>query len=91
MGNYECLLCCIQDHNERKIIIYPFCLQIKHKRSQENHKFAWISKTKQKKCGKLKHMVFLETTVYKMGEKAENQAKSGEKSKCPENQVFCLD
>jgi hypothetical protein len=40
---------------------------------------------------KQESLVFLETTVHRVGEKAENQRKTREKSKVSENQVFWLD
>jgi hypothetical protein len=40
---------------------------------------------------KQESLVFLETTVHRVGEKAENQRKTREKSKVAENQVFLLD
>ncbi len=58
---------------------------------QENQAVAWILKTKEKNPPKQESLVFLETTVQRVGEKAENQRKTREKSKVAENQVFWLD
>jgi hypothetical protein len=48
-------------------------------------------KTKGKNPPKQESLVFLETTVHRVGETAENQRKTREKSKVAENQVFWLD
>jgi hypothetical protein len=48
-------------------------------------------KTKEKNPPKQESLVFLEMTVHRVGEKAENQRKTREKSKVAENQVFWLD
>jgi hypothetical protein len=61
------------------------------KQLQENQAVAWILKTKEKNLPKQESLVFLETTVHRVGEKAENQGKTREKSKVAENQVFWLD
>ncbi len=60
------------------------------KQLQENQAVAWILKTKGKNPPKQESLVFLETTVHRVGEKAENQRKTREKSKVVENQVFWL-
>ncbi len=51
------------------------------KQLQENQAVAWILKTKEKYPPKQESLVFLETTVHMVGEKAENQRKTREKSK----------
>ncbi len=61
------------------------------KQLQENQAVAWISKTKEKNPPKQERLVFLETTVHRVGETAENQQKTREKTKVAENQVFWLD
>ncbi len=61
------------------------------KQLQENQAVAWIFKTKDKNPPKQESLVFLETTVHRVGETAENQRKTREKSKVAENQVFWLD
>jgi hypothetical protein len=61
------------------------------KQFQENQAVAWILKTKEKNPPKQETLVFLETTVHRVEEKAENQQKTREKSKLAENQVFWLD
>ncbi len=58
------------------------------KHLQNNQAVAWILKTKEKNPPK---QVFLGTTVHRVGEKAEKQQKTKEKSKVAENQVFWLD
>jgi hypothetical protein len=47
-------------------------------------------KNQGKKSAKTRKLGFLETTVHRVGEKAENQRKTREKSKVAENQVFWL-
>ncbi len=61
------------------------------KQLQENQAVAWISETKEKNPPKQERLVFLETTVHSVGETAENQWKTREKTKVAENQVFWLD
>ncbi len=61
------------------------------KQLQENQAIAWILKTKVKNPPKQESLVFLEMTVNRVGEKAENQRKTREKSQVAENQVFWLD
>ncbi len=61
------------------------------KQLQENQAVAWISKTKENNPPKQESLVFLETTGQRVGETAENQRKSREKTKVAENQVFWLD
>ena len=61
------------------------------KQLQENQAVAWISKTKEKNPPNQERLVFLETTVHRVGETAENQRQSREKTKVAENQVFWLD
>jgi hypothetical protein len=48
-------------------------------------------KNQGKKPPKQERLVFLETTAHGVGETAENQRKTREKSKVAENQVFWLD
>ena len=48
-------------------------------------------KNQGKKSAKTRRMVFLETNAHRVGEKAENQRKTREKSKVAENQMFWLD
>jgi hypothetical protein len=48
-------------------------------------------KNQGKKSAKTRKLGFLETTVHRVGETAENQRKTREKSKVTENQVFWLD
>jgi hypothetical protein len=43
-----------------------------------------------KNPSKQESLVFLESIVHRVGEKAENQRKTREKSKVAENQVFCF-
>ncbi len=52
------------------------------KQLQENQAVAWISKSKENNPRKQESLVFLETTVQRVGETAENQRKSREKTKC---------
>ncbi len=61
------------------------------KQLQENQAVVWISKTKENNPPKQESLVFLETTVHRVGETAENQRQSREKTKVAENQVFWLD
>jgi hypothetical protein len=68
------------------LILVSACKQL-----QENQAVAWILKTKEKNPPKQESLVFLETTVHRVGETAENQRKTREKSKVAENQVFWLD
>jgi hypothetical protein len=49
-------------------------------------KYISILKTKGKNPPKQESLVFLETTVHRVGEKAENQRKTRERSKVAENQ-----
>jgi hypothetical protein len=58
---------------------------------KKNQAVAWISKTKEKNPQKQERLVFLETTVHRVRETAENQRKTREKTKVAENQVFWLD
>ncbi len=58
------------------------------KQIQEDQAVAWILKNKEKNLSKQESLVFLETTVHWVGEKAENQRKTREKSKVAENQVL---
>jgi hypothetical protein len=80
------------DKNEKKkrkyfhLILISACIQL-----QENQAVAWISKTKEKNPPKQERLVFLETTVHRVGETVENQRKTREKTKVAENQVFWLD
>jgi hypothetical protein len=50
--------------------------------------FVKPHKNQTKKCVKLKHFVFLEMTVNRVGEKAENQAKSGKKPSVEKTKSF---
>ena len=68
------------------LVLVSSCKQL-----QENQAVAWILKTKEKNPPKQESLVFLEMTVHRVGEKAENQRKTREKSKVAENQVFWLD
>jgi hypothetical protein len=68
------------------LVIVSACKQL-----QENQAIAWISKTKEKNPPKQERLVFLETTVDRVGETAENQRKTREKTKVLENHVFWLD
>jgi hypothetical protein len=68
------------------LVLVSACKQL-----QENQAVAWILKTKEKNPQKQESLVFLETTVHRVGERAENQRKTSEKSKVAENQVFWLD
>ncbi len=61
------------------------------KKLQENQAVAWILKTKEKNPPKQENLVFLETTVHRVEETAENQQKTREKTKGAEIQVFWLD
>jgi hypothetical protein len=81
------------DENEKKnnISIYSLILISACKQLQENQAVAWISKTKEKNPPKQESLVFLERTVHRVGETAENQRKTREKTKVAENQVFWLD
>jgi hypothetical protein len=57
----------------------------KRKQSEENQTLAWIYKIRQKpnkNLWKTFTLGFLRKTVNRVGEEAENQAKSGEKAKC---------
>ncbi len=58
------------------------------KQLQENQAVAWILKTKEKIRQKQESLVFLEMTVHMVGEKAENQWKTREKSKVAETKCF---
>jgi hypothetical protein len=75
----------------KKRIIFHLILISACKQLQENQAVAWISKTKEKNPPKQERLVFLETTVHKVGETAENQRKTRKKTKVAENQVFWLD
>jgi hypothetical protein len=68
------------------LVLVSACKQL-----QENQAVAWILKTKEKNPPKQESLVFLETTVHRVGETAENQQKTREKSKVAENQMFWLD
>jgi hypothetical protein len=68
------------------LVLVSACEQL-----QENQAVAWISETKEKNPPKQERLVFLETTVHRVGETAENQRKTREKPKVAENQVFWLD
>jgi hypothetical protein len=68
------------------LVLIAACKQL-----QENQAVAWIKKTKEKNTPKQKSLVFLKTTVHGVGETAENQRKTREKTKVAENQVFLLD
>jgi hypothetical protein len=68
------------------LVLVSACKQLK-----ENQAIAWILKTKEKNPPKQESLVFFETTVHRLGEKAENQRKTREKSKVAENQVLWLD
>jgi hypothetical protein len=61
------------------------------KQLQENQDVAWFLETKGKYSPKQETLVFLETTVRRVWEKAENQQKTREKSIVTENQVIRLD
>ncbi len=61
------------------------------KQLQENQAIAWFLKTKEKNPPKQETLDFLERIVHRVGETAENQRKTREKSKVAENQVFWLD
>ncbi len=75
----------------KKRIIFPFNPISACKQLQENQAVAWISKTKEKNPPKQESLVFLERTVHRVGETAETQRKTREKTKVAENQVFWLD
>jgi hypothetical protein len=68
------------------LVLVSACKQL-----QENQAVASISKTKEKNPPKQERLVFLEMTVHRVGETAENQRKTREKTKVAENQVFGLD
>jgi hypothetical protein len=68
------------------LVLVSACKQL-----QENKSVAGILKTKEKNPPKQESLVFLERTVHRVGETAENQRKTREKSKAAENQVFWLD
>jgi hypothetical protein len=68
------------------LVLVSSCKQL-----QENQAVPWILKTKEKNPPKQESLVFLEMTLHRVGEKAENQRKTREKSKEAENQVFWLD
>jgi hypothetical protein len=74
-----------------KKVYFSLVLVSSCKQLQENQAVAWILKTKEKNPPKQESLVFLEMTVHRVGEKAENQRKTREKSKVAENQVFWLD
>ena len=57
---------------------------------QENQAVAWLLKTKGKNPPKQETLVFLETAEHRVGEKAENQRKTREKSKVAENRTYGL-
>jgi hypothetical protein len=65
------------------LVLVSACKQL-----QENQAVAWILKTKEKNPPKQES---LEMTVHRLGETAQNQRKTREKSKVAENQVFWLD
>jgi hypothetical protein len=62
-----------------------------HVNNSKKTKQPWILKTKEKNPPKQESLVFLEKTVHRVGEKAENQRKTRKKAKVAENQVFWLD
>jgi hypothetical protein len=64
---------------------------LQHVNNSEKTKQLLGFKTKGKNPPKQETLVFLETAVHRVGEKAENQRKTREKSKVAENQVFWLD
>jgi hypothetical protein len=68
------------------LILISDCKQL-----QENQAIAWFLKTKEKNPPKQETLDFLERIVHRVGETAENQRKTREKSKVAENQVFWLD
>jgi hypothetical protein len=68
------------------LILISACKQL-----QENQVIAWFLKTKEKNVPKQETLDFLERIVHRVGETAENQRKTREKSKVAENQVFWLD
>jgi hypothetical protein len=57
---------------------------------QENQAVAWFLKTQGKNPSKQETLVFLETAEHRVGEKAENQRKTREKSKVAENHTYVL-
>ena len=65
------------------LVLVSSCKQL-----QENQAVAWILKTKENNPPKQES---LQTTVQRVGETAENQRKTREKTKVAENQVFWLD
>jgi len=77
--------------NILKKVYFYLVLVSSCKQLQENQAVAWILKTKEKNPPKQESLVFLEMTVHRVGEKAENQRKAREKSKVAENEVFWLD
>jgi hypothetical protein len=50
-----------------------------------------VFKSQENKIANTRNLGFLETTVHRVREKAENQGKTREKSKVAENQVFWWD
>jgi hypothetical protein len=50
-----------------------------------------VFKSQENKIANTRNLGFLETTVHRVREKAENQGKTREKSKVAENQVFWSD
>jgi hypothetical protein len=59
--------------------------------SKKTKQLLGFKKTKEKNPPKQESLVFLERTVHRVGETAENQRKTREKTKVAENQVFWLD
>jgi hypothetical protein len=57
---------------------------------QENQAVVWFLKNKEKNSPKQETLVFLETAEHRVGEKAENQRKTREKSKVAENHTYVL-
>jgi hypothetical protein len=68
------------------VILISACKQL-----QENQAIAWFLKSNGKNPPKQETLDFLERTVHRVGETAENQRKTREKTKVAENQVFWLD
>ncbi len=68
------------------MILISACKQL-----QENQAIAWFFKSKGKNPPNQETLDFLERTVHRVGETAENQRKTREKTKVAENQEFWLD
>jgi hypothetical protein len=80
----------IEHPEEKKKKKISVCPHFRCKQIQENQALAWFFNSKEKDLPKQEILDFLETTVHRVVEKAENQQKPGEKSKVPEKQVLWL-